>query len=314
MRLKASVIYGLLLCVTILVVILKHGEAHRFVALLRHLNPVWLLMATVYQGGTYVCAAAVWWRVLAYVGVRLPLHHLVPLGLAKLFVDQVVPTAGVGGTLLVVRGLGRRGVAPPLATAALLLDLLSYYAAHALTVVLTLGIVWLNHDMHPVVLVLTALFAVIAVTIPLGILWLNRRGRPGVPRWLRRLPGLLPLVQAMAEAPTEVLRDLRLLGQASVLQLAIVLLDAATLDAMLRAVGSTLAPAAVLACFTIGAVAAIVGILPGGLGLVEGSTTVMLHWFDVPIEAALAATLLLRVWSFWLPMAPGLWLARHETC
>src|SRR4029077_7979535 len=32
----------------------------------------------------------------------------------------------------------------------------------------------------------------------------------------------------------------------------------------------------------------------------------------VAIEAALAATLLLRGLTFWLPMVPGLWLARRE--
>jgi len=30
------------------------------------------------------------------------------------------------------------------------------------------------------------------------------------------------------------------------------------------------------------------------------------------VEAALAATLLLRGLTFWLPMVPGLWLARRE--
>ena len=32
----------------------------------------------------------------------------------------------------------------------------------------------------------------------------------------------------------------------------------------------------------------------------------------VSVEAALAATLLLRGLTFWLPMPPGLWLARRE--
>jgi hypothetical protein len=31
-----------------------------------------------------------------------------------------------------------------------------------------------------------------------------------------------------------------------------------------------------------------------------------------PLEAALAATLLLRGFTMWLPMLPGLWLVRRE--
>ena len=38
----------------------------------------------------------------------------------------------------------------------------------------------------------------------------------------------------------------------------------------------------------------------------------MLHVHGVTIEAALAATLLARGFTFWLPMAPGLAIARNE--
>jgi hypothetical protein len=56
--------------------------------------------------------------------------------------------------MLVVHGLVRRGVPLPLATAALLVDLLSFYAAHALAVLLALGIIWVHHDLPPVLLTL----------------------------------------------------------------------------------------------------------------------------------------------------------------
>jgi len=309
---KANVVFGLLLLATLIVVFMHVDEERQFVALLTHLTPTWLLVAAGCQVGTYVCAAAVWSRVLHRSGVGLRLHALVPLGLAKPFVDQVVPTAGVGGTMLVVHGLVRRGVPSTLATAALLVDLLSFYAAHAFAVILAVGIVWVNHDMHPIILTLAVLFAVIAVGVPLIILRLNRRGSRMVPPWFHRIPGFTRVVQAMAAAPAEILRDRWLLLQTSVLQFAIVALDAATLDVMLHAVGHALAPAAVFASFTMSSLIAILGIIPGGLGLFEGGAVAMLRWFDVPVEVGLAATLLLRAWTFWLPMAPGMWITRHE--
>ena len=309
---KANVVFGLLLLATVIVVFTHVEEERQFVALLTRLTPTWLLVAAGCQIGTYVCAAAVWSRVLHHSGVALRLYALVPLGLAKLFVDQVVPTAGVGGMMLVVRGLVRRGVPLTLATAALLVDLLSCYAAHALAVILAIGIVWAHHDLHPVLLILAVLFAVIAVGVPLTILQLNRRGSRLVPPRLRRLPGLTRVLQGMAAAPVEILHDRWLLLQTSVLQFAIVALDAATLDMMLRAVGYPLVPTAVFASFTMASLIAILGVIPGGLGLFEGGTVAMLRWFDVPVEAGLAATLLLRAWTFWLPMAPGMWITRHE--
>jgi hypothetical protein len=48
------------------------------------------------------------------------------------------------------------------------------------------------------------------------------------------------------------------------------------------------------------------------LGTFEGAAVTMLHVLGVDVEAALAATLLLRGLTFWLPMIPGLWLARRE--
>jgi uncharacterized protein (TIRG00374 family) len=296
-----------------LIVVLTHvAEERQFVALLTHLTPTWLFVATGCQVGTYVCAAAVWACVLYRAGVTPRWSALVPLGLAKLFVDQIVPTAGVGGTLLVVRGLVRRGVPPPLATAALLMDLLSFYAAHALAVLLALGIVWVHHDLPPVLLTLAVLFAVIAVGVPGTILWLNRRGKRSVPPWVRRLPILARVMQAMAAAPAELLHDRWLLLQTSTLQFVIIVLDAATLEVMLRAIGHVLAPDAVFASFTMSTLLAILGVIPGGLGLFEGGAVAMLRWFGVPVEAGLAATLLLRAWTLWLPMAPGMWMARHE--
>ncbi|RYZ34941.1 MAG: UPF0104 family protein, partial [Myxococcaceae bacterium] len=37
----------------------------------------------------------------------------------------------------------------------------------------------------------------------------------------------------------------------------------------------------------------------------------MLNLFGVPVEAALASTLLLRGFTLWLPLGPGLYLLRH---
>ena len=50
---------------------------------------------------------------------------------------------------------------------------------------------------------------------------------------------------------------------------------------------------------------------PLGLGTFEAGTTGMLALLGMPLEGALSA-LLLRGFSFWVPMLPGLLIARHE--
>ena len=57
--------------------------------------------------------------------------------------------------------------------------------------------------------------------------------------------------------------------------------------------------------------AATLGPIPLGLGTFEAACGGMLSLLGVAIETALAATLLLRGFTFWLPILPGLWLARR---
>ena len=67
-----------------------------------------------------------------------------------------------------------------------------------------------------------------------------------------------------------------------------------------------------LVSFMIASMTATLGPIPLGLGTFEAGCVGMLVLLGVAVEPALAATLLLRGLTFWLPMIPGLWLARHE--
>jgi len=47
------------------------------------------------------------------------------------------------------------------------------------------------------------------------------------------------------------------------------------------------------------------GVVPGGLGVFEGVSVATLKLIGVPVATGLAATLLFRFFTFWLPMVPG---------
>jgi len=65
-------------------------------------------LALAAQTGTYVSASLAWARTLRRAGHPRSLRLLVPLGVAKLFTDQVVPTSDVSGAVLVTRALPSR--------------------------------------------------------------------------------------------------------------------------------------------------------------------------------------------------------------
>jgi len=83
------------------------------------------------------------------------------------------------------------------------------------------------------------------------------------------------------------------------------LFDYLALLAALRAVGAEPRPSLVLLAYTAGQVLALIPITPGGLGFVEGGLVAMLKLAGVPVGEALAATLVYRMASYWLPLPAG---------
>jgi uncharacterized membrane protein YbhN (UPF0104 family) len=254
--------------------------------------------------------ARIWQRVLGRANISRPLRSYVGLGLAKLFMDQAIPSVGLSGTLLVIRALDCRGVPRGASMAAVVIDLVSYYAAYVLALGTALGIVWIQGDLTLLMALPAVIFAPLAAAVPMALLWVSR-GRT-LPGWLERLPFIKPALRALGEATPAIAHDVSLITRCTGLQLAIIALDAGTLWLMLRALGLEVNPAPVFASFMLSTLARTLGVVPGGLGIFEAVSVATLKLIGVPVTAGLAATLLFRFFTFWLPMAPGLILARRE--
>ncbi|HWA50090.1 MAG TPA: lysylphosphatidylglycerol synthase transmembrane domain-containing protein [Dongiaceae bacterium] len=319
-RARFSWLFGLLALAAVVLVASRFTEIERFVEIARAAQPAWLLAAIGLQTLTYACAAGVWHVTLLRAGLHHSFWSILPLGLAKLFADQVLPTGGIGGTLLVVSGLGRRGVPHGIGMAALLIGLLSYYVAYLIAVVAALAILYAGGALNPAMIGGAAVFLLVAFSIPAIVLVLRHWSRltsgdgwlAALNRRLIRIPGVSALISAMAESPGTLLRDPWSFAGGTILQLLIFVLDAATLWVMLRALGIDEPPAAAAAAFVMASLAATIGPMPLGLGTFEAVCVGMLHLQGLSVEVALTATLLLRGFTFWLPMLPGLALARRE--
>ena len=306
-----SWIFGLALLAGVVMFATHYSQEMAFTQLLLHARPAWLLVALVLQTGTYTTDAMIWHRVLGRANIWRPLHSYVGLGLAKLFMDQAIPSVGLSGTLLVIRALDRRDVPRGATMAAVVIDLVSYYCAYILALAIALAIVWLYRDLTPLMALPACIFAPLAAAVPMALLWVSR-GRK-LPGWLRRLPLIKPALQTIIEATPAITHDVSLIAQCMGLQLAIIALDAGTLWFMLWALGLEVNPAPVFASFMLSTLARTLGVVPGGLGVFEAVSVATLKLIGIPVTAGLAATLLFRFFTFWLPMAPGLILARHET-
>lgn len=295
----------------VVVVAARSSETRELLRLLREIRPGWVAAAAVLQAATYACDASIWRRVLARAAAPQPFGRMCRLSIARLFVGQALPSGGLSGDLLVVRALSRYGVASDVSTTALLLNLFGFYAAFAGCALLAAIVFYASGTLSGPILGIAIPFSVLVVGIPGLIAWLVRSERSARRTFWRRVPLLGRMLETLGRARPELLRDRRLLGLAVGLQTATFALDAGTLLVMLMALGvrASIAPDA-FAAFVLASAAELVGPVPGGLGAFEGGCIVGLHAFGVPVETALLATLLLRGFTFWLPMVPGFFVAR----
>lgn len=294
-----------------LVLVVAHfAEERAFLLLLQHSQPAWLLWALALQSLTYVAQAQVWRAVLRRVGQLVPFGLTCRLSLAKLFVDQALPSLGVSGSIVVAQTLERRGVPRAAVMTAVAVDSASYFVGYAVNLALAMVLLAAEGEARPLLVAAGVVFTVCWGALAATVLGLGGRV-PG--RWMQRvvrMPGVGRIVDVLAQASREVLHDPRVILRTTLLQLLITASDAATLWTLLRAVGTEASPAAVYASFVVASVLRSVGLLPGGLGTFEAGSVGALTLAGVPVAAALSATLMFRVLSFWLPMIPGLLLTR----
>jgi uncharacterized membrane protein YbhN (UPF0104 family) len=308
----APVAIGIIVLCALILVVLHFAEIGEIRDIARSARLEWLYVALIAQVLTYVCATTVWRLALDRAGYQLPIRQLVPLGVAKLFTDQAIPAGGIGGAALVVRALARRNVPAPAVVTALMVGLISYYAAYLIIVIAAVSIIGLHHKLNPAVLIAVTVFSGFAVGAPSLLLYLTQFRKRPLPRWALRFPGAAPIAQALDDVPVDVLNSPRLLGEAILLQLCIFFLDALTLWIAFQAIGRPVDLLVALSAFTMASVAGTIGLVPLGLGTFEAGAVGTLSLLGVPVEAALAAALLLRLFTFWMPMLPGLWIARRE--
>src|SRR5437763_8445271 len=213
----------------LVVATLHFGDIKKFAELLTKAQPLWLAGALLLQVMTYVSLSAQWWLVLRQAGSGRPVLKLLPLTITKLFADQVVPTAGVSGNVLLVDRLRSIEVPREPPIAAIILAILAYYLSYAAGTVIAVAMLALRGKLSLLPVAAAALLLTVATAIPAAILWLRDKGDDALPGWLRRRESVREMFEMVGEAPRELVRDPRLIIQLGLLNFAVFVADAATL-------------------------------------------------------------------------------------
>lgn len=307
-----SWLLGVLLALGVIVAVLHWGDVKKFADLVAQAKPLWLLAAVAAQLLTYVALAAEWRIVLRAGKCRAPFGKLLGLTVAKHFADQMVPTAGMSGNVVVVDRLQAIGASRAVSLAALIMTIIAYYASYGVVSLIALVLLWIHGHSSWVVIGLISASLGLSAAVPALALWLQRKGAKAIPRWLRQIRTVCELFEMVKEAPTGLVRSVRLIGLLALLNGAGFLLDGLTMQLCLFALGLHVPFSSVFSAFIVASIVVTLGPVPMGLGSFEAVSIGMLRAFGVPFEAALSATLLFRGYTLWAPLIPGMFAARRQ--
>jgi len=264
----------------------------------RHANPVWVSVAVVSAGFTYIMAA------IALMGASpqpLALGRTTLVQLASTFTNRLAP-AGLGALATNIRYLEHAGLRRSRAATTLGVDAAAGFIVHLV----------LLATLIPLVGVRTHLKLPRApdfdVYWPVVVFIIGSLSIAGVWYWRHRLRAVIDRIRPHARDLRSVLehpaRSVMLFGGSAGITAA----QAFVLVACLEAVGVHLAVLTVLAVFVVGSAVAAAAPTPGGLGALEAALVAGLAQVGVLTTRAVAAVLMSRIIGYWLPVLPG-WIA-----
>ena len=282
---------------------------------LRGIDVRWVLLAVLVVGVLYVWRAFVYRVPLRLLGYSARLSFLWSTAITASTLQQVLPAGPATGYAFLTYAMHQRGVPAGRASLIAILDTLSY--AFAVGTLVVTSLVWLGATGNLRIAAFRTLFIAGVVFLGVGawIYWLQREPRRlthvvlplgrRVVTWLGRPWREEPVREYLDEfyrGKALIQRRPRAFIRMLALQYAAVCCDGAVLYTSFAALGAWPHVWIVLLGFVIAMGGASAIGVPGGGGSFE---TLMAAFFvteGIPAADAIAATLLFRLLSFWLPL------------
>src|SRR5487761_1560827 len=271
--------------------------------LLGQVNAIWLAVGVTLEGLSLFCYAVLT-KVLLPPGPKPSLSRLFRIDLSAAAVAHVIPAGKLftaegisgndAGVMMAAKGLGSTVV----------LNVLLW-----LSLVISIALAGFQPIYGTVAIIGTVVLLGVAALV-LGV----TRGAGLASRLLRaladRIPGLSGerverAVLDAAKTFATMARDKRVLALALLWASLNWLLDAASLWAFVAAFGKLVNPVELFAAYGIANVAGALPITPGGLGIVDSITPLLLVGFGVTRSVATLGVIGWRLVNFWLPIPTG---------
>lgn len=316
-RRRATIIryvIGVALGAVVLALLLsRRGELSGASQRLGHLDPWWAAAALVLEAGSLAAYAAVQRVVLRASGVAVRLSTLFAVTVANDAIALSVPGEPAFSGVFRYRQYRRHGASGAGAGWSILTLLVAQAVGLSLLLLAGVLVALTDHTSHVGAGVTLIALAIVllagAVLVRRSLLTRLLDALVGASRRVTGHPR--GDVGARVDRALANMRLIRVPRATIALVVALAsaawLLDAACLAAGFAAVRAHVAWHGLLLAYGVAQIVAVVPIVPGGFGLVEGSLTVILVAYGARRVPALAAVLVYRLVSFWLAIAVG-WL------
>ena len=327
---RQPLFYGVTIA-AILLLYLKFSELKLIQQLFTQSNWYYLAAVVLIQVLFFVVQAVNYRAVLQIKNLTVGIKELFPIGYVVQFLSQAIPTAGISGQIFFIYYLKKYGLSVAEGIGRAILELASLYIGYAVLFIISVVLLFrkdvFQHEPRFVFFIYAFLvfFLIIAVIVMLS----QKRHHATRFHWIvKRISGYFkttklfdnPWMQALADGDyfaivTEQFRET--LGWnhlkhfkgtftlACLWQVVMLFSHALTLYLISWALGHPIPFAACFVAFTFSKFLSMISVVPGAQGVFEGAMTLILISFGVDKSVALAATLLTRAFTFWLPMPIG---------
>ncbi len=318
-RAREAVLYVVGVAVGIVVLLLLIGKRSELTMAwqpVRHGSAVWLAAAVAAEGASLLTFAFLQHRVLRLAGARVPLRALALLALANDALANSVPGEPVVSSAYRYRYYRRYGVSGASAgwtiftvivAQAIGMSLLFLVGVAVAVADAALGGAGAAGSVSAAGLGLVVVVAAIAVLIRRDLLL---RLADTVLRWLRRSTGqprgsIGARISGTLARMREIPLDARSAALVTALAVVLWLSDFLCLVCAFEVVRAPIPWTGVLLAYGAAQLAGTLPVIPGGIGIVEGSLAVVLAAYGAGRVPAIATALIYRLVSFWLCIAVG---------
>jgi uncharacterized protein (TIRG00374 family) len=308
-------VLGVLLGIAVLVLLLgRRGELEAARQQFRHLDVGWMAAAVLAEGASLAAFGLLQHRALRLAGVRLALPGLLVLSLANDAIANTVPGEPVVSGAYRYRYYRQRGADSAGAGWSVFTVVVAMAIGMSLLLLAGVAVAVLASTTVRVTGLAAAGFVVVLAA---GVVLIRRdlllRLAAAGARASRRVTGHpRSATLARIEAVLARMRDIPLSAPsaASVVALAVCVwaCDFLCLLCSFAAVHATVPWDGVLLAYGAAQIVSSLPVVPGGLGIVEGSLAVILVAYGVARGPAISAALAYRLVSFWLVIAMG-WIS-----